>query len=307
MKKIKHFFKAIFINLILIILGSLIFVSCSPISTTPSIEEENKVVYRILITGVADYINYGSGVDFGEAPSDALIDEIISQWEFGPERTQFSTVNYLIDHEATKNNILQGIASTFSQADENDISYFYFAGHGGRSVNVSYLCPADMTSSLSSKIIVDELEESLSAIPGTKVILLDSCHSGGFIGKGVNDEFSNLTPKDFNDDVINIFSTSQNKGLLTTDQYKVLTSCHYYQSSYTVFFEGHTLGAFTTALFTGCGYQGEFPADADADEDGNITLQEAYLFTKNQLSSWAIANQDVQIYPENSTFTLVEY
>ena len=90
MKKIKHFSKTIFINLILIILGNLIFVFCSPILTTPSIEEENKVVYRILITGVADYINYGSGVDFGEAPSDALIDEIISQWEFGRLSNLFS-------------------------------------------------------------------------------------------------------------------------------------------------------------------------------------------------------------------------
>ncbi|GAH91355.1 unnamed protein product, partial [marine sediment metagenome] len=39
-------------------------------------------------------------------------------------------------------------------------------------------------SPLNSYISVDELEAALSAIPGTKVVFLDSCYSGGFIGKG---------------------------------------------------------------------------------------------------------------------------
>jgi len=33
----------------------------------------------------------------------------------------------------------------------------------------------------------------------------------------------------FNNEIINVFSRAEYKGLLTTNEYKVLTSCHYYQ------------------------------------------------------------------------------
>jgi len=98
----------------------------------------------------------------------------------------------------------------------------------------SYICPTDtLSTSHDNDISVNELESALSAIPGTKVVILDSCFSGGFIGKGK--EKLTISKEDltsFNDSIINIFSQSQLKGLLTTNQYKVLTASHYDQSSY---------------------------------------------------------------------------
>jgi hypothetical protein len=234
------------------------------------------------------------------------IGQILQQCRFGTSNTIFSNISYLKDWQATKSNILQSISSTFSDADSNDISYFYFSGHGSRVGNTSYICPADITSFTDSAISVNELENALSSIPGTKVVFLDSCYSGGFIGKTIDEIIiSKEELESFNDEVINVFSQAQPKGLLTTNQYKVLTSCHYYQECWEIQPEdGDPFGVFTMALCEGCGYSGSYPADTNLDT--MVSLQEAYLYVKDWVLSYEI-DQDVQIYPNNSTFTIVEY
>ena len=303
--------KALFILIILIALFSLILSSCTPTTPADEGQVQNDITYRSLCVGVGEYINYGSEVDFGEAPPYDLIYQVLSKWKFGPEKVGFSKIDYIADSDATKSNILQEIASTFSEADENDISYFYFGGHGGKDGSIYYICPTDMTSSVSSKISVNELEEALSAIPGTKVVIIDSCYSGGFIGKaGDRGEFSDKALKAFNEDMIKTFSSEPNgenreKDLLTADCYKVLTSCSYNQISHAFCsFEGNTIGVFTVALLEGCGYYNYFLADLD--NNGKITLEEAYLHVKDNLSYSGFI-QDVQAYPINSTFIFAGY
>jgi hypothetical protein len=267
---------------------------------------QNEVVYRALCVGVGDYI-LGNDNDLNAPPYDVdRIRQILQQCRFGTSNTTFSNIGYLKDWQATKSNILQSISSTFSGADSNDISYFYFSGHGSRLGNTSYICPADITSFTDSAISVDELEAALSAIPGTKVVFLDSCYSGGFIGKSMDETITSKEElESFNDEIINVFSQAQSKGLLTTNQYKVLTSCHYYQLCWEIQpEEGDPFGVFTMALCEGCGYSGNYPADTNTDT--MVSLQEAYLYVRDWVFSYRIS-QDVQVYPNNSTFTIVEY
>ena len=119
----------------------------------------------------------------------------------------------------------------------------------------------------------------------------------------------------FNDEVINVFSQAEYKGLLTTNEYIVLTSCHYYQESMELAplttGDFDPFGVFTMALCTGCGYYGSYPADTNLDT--RVSLQEAYLYVKSyvaeldaQLPDISIT-QDVQVYPYNSTFSIAEY
>jgi len=266
----------------------------------------NEVVYRALCVGVGDYIQ-GSDDDLSAPPYDVdRIRQILQQCRFGPSNTIFSKISYLKDWQATKSNILQGISSTFSGADSNDISYFYFSGHGALVGNTSYICPADITSYADSAINVNELEAVLSSIPGTKVVFLDSCYSGGFIGKSIGQTTTSKEElESFNDEVVNVFSQAQTKGLLTTNQYQVLTSCHYYQECWEIQpGQGDPFGVFTRALCEGCGYYGSYPADTNLDT--RVSLWEAYLYVKDWVFSYKIF-QDVQIYPDYSTFTIVEY
>lgn len=279
-------------------------------STTKTITIK-EITYRALCVGVGDYIYGDDDLDLPSPPYDVdRMIQIFNQCRFGPLNTEFSTINYLKDWQATKSNILQGIASTFSGADDHDVSYFYYTGHGYRWEGTSYLCPADSTS-IFSFISVDELESALSAIPGTKVVFLDTCHSGGFIGKGKGEiAISQEEIESFNEDVINIFSQAEYKGLLTTNQYKVLTACHHYQSSWEIYpitpgdFDPY--GVFTLSLCTGCGYYGSYPADTNMDTQ--VSLQEAYIYVKNWVQYYfSDLEQDVQVYPNNSDYPIVEY
>ncbi len=282
----------------------------------------NPIVYRALLVGVGDYEN--SGPDDGDLPGppydvDRMID-IFNHCKFGTDEVEFSQIVSLKDLNATKAAIINGIASTFSGADENDISYFYFSGHGSYTgvFEVSYILPTDVDGSIDSAISVDELEITLSAIPGTKVVILDSCFSGGFIGKGKEEKIiskENLTS--FNDEIINVFSQAQTKGLLTTNQYKVLTACHYYQTSIGVSplvpGDFDPFGLFTAAFCDGCGYgYADWPLYADKDSNYKISLDEMYDYILNLIPLmelyYSIDNrQDVQVFPDNSDFTIVEY
>ena len=279
----------------------------------------NDIVYRAFCVGVGDYISEDVN-DLPAPPYDVdRMREVFNHCKFGSSNTEFSVINDLKDWQATKSNILQGISSTFSGADNNDISHFYFSGHGSRYENASYLCPADITSYIDSFISVDELESVLSTIPGIKVVFIDSCHSGGFIGKD-KEEMSSDELVNFNNDIINLFALAQFKDLLTTNQYKVLTSCHYYQECCEIELPEEygidPFGLFTMLLCEGCGYDSfSFPYPADANTDTKVSLQEAYLYIKSKIEflqslpefEWLQDLNDVQVYPDNSTFPIVDY
>lgn len=282
----------------------------------------NETVYRAYCVGIGDYIYFPDSYGNTDLPGPTYdvnrVRQTLSQCRFGSLPTEFSEIRYTTDWSATKSAILQGITNVFSEADYNDISYFYFSGHGIWENNTSYLCPteANYYAPMSTYISVDELENALSAIPGIKVVFLDTCNSGGFIGKAIdNTAASKEKLESFNDEVINVFSQAQSKGLLTTNQYKVLTACHYNQESMgispTTPGDFDPFGVFTMALCEGCGYLGSYPADINLDT--KVSLQEAYLYIKlyvQDLSNtypYLNIDQDVQVYPNNSTFTVVEY
>jgi hypothetical protein len=277
---------------------------------TPPVQDD--IVYRALLVGVGDYEN-NDGVtltDLDGPPYDVdRIIQVLNQCKFGSDEIGFSLIEPLKDLSATKEAIINGIASTFSGADDNDISYFYFSGHGSYTgvFENSYILPTDVDGSIDSAISVDELEIALSAILGTKVVIFDSCFSGGFIGKGKGEIIiSREKLTSFNDEIINIFSQVQSKGLLTTNKYKVLTSCHYNQpcveySTHPV--DGNPYGLFTAAFCKGCGYD-DGTYYADSDNNTKVSLQEAYSYIKSTL---ILSEQDVQVYPTNSTFTIAEY
>jgi hypothetical protein len=311
--------KKFLILLMILISSSLLYSGCGGTVSPPII---NETVYRAYCVGVGDYIYFPDShgnIDLPGPPYDVnRVYQTLSKCRFGPSDTEFSEIWYTTNWSATKSAILQGIASIFSEADYNDISYFYFSGHGIWKNNISYLCPAEVNyfSPMSTYISVDELEDALSAIPGTKVVFLDTCHSGGFIGKEEGKiQISKEELESFNNEIITVFSQSESKGLLTTNEYKVLTSCHYYQECMGLSpgtpSDFDPFGVFTMALCEGCGYSGSYPADTNLDN--MVSLQEAYLYVRNWVAEldaqlpYIDITQDVQVYPNNSSFAIVEY
>ena len=273
----------------------------------------NPIVYRALLVGVGNYENYDPfpNGDLYSPPYDVdRIVDVFNHCKFGTDEVTFSSIVSLKDFSATKEAIIDGISSTFSGADDNDISYFFFSGHGAEYLDIYYLCPTNiLLTSYDNDISVNELEIALSSIPGTKAVILDSCHSGGFIGKGKGEiTISKEELVSFNDEIINIFSQAQSKGLLITNQYKVITSCRGNQTclgSEDPINPENSFGEFTMALCEGCGYNTyNHPYLADNNENNKVSLNEAYSYIESTLET---LDQDVQVYPSGSDFTIVEY
>ncbi|MBA7586635.1 hypothetical protein ES708_28638 [subsurface metagenome] len=131
------------IPLMILISSSLLSFGCGG-TTSPPIAT-NQTVYRAYCVGVGDYIYFPDSYGTTDLPG-PLYDvdrmrQAFGYCKFGLSNTGFSTISYLKDWQATKSNILQGITNVFSEADYNDISYFYFSGHGIWENNTSYSLP----------------------------------------------------------------------------------------------------------------------------------------------------------------------
>ena len=271
---------------------------------TPSIH--NPVVYRALLIGINDY--WYIGPDLGCCDVDVnYMESALDNSSFGSSGTQFTTIYTMKDSSSpTRQNIFNKISSVLGAADDNDVSYFYFSGHGGTDGSTYYLCPIDSsTSTWANDISVNELESHLNAINGTKVVLLDSCNSGGFINKGVVKE--EVTIDDlvqFNNYVIDVFSRNTSK-YLNHSPYQVLTACSKDTYSYQDCSDPG-LSFFTWAFEAGCGSH----FSADINHNSQITLYEAYWYIDYLMDIIRMSRptiiQQVQIYPSASDFVIAE-
>ena len=180
----------------------------------------------------------------------------------------------------------QLIHTAFDGADAGDVSYFYISTHGLWERGA----PAgDMTLLLSDGnreegITAAKLREIFDTIPGTKVLILDACHTGAVIGKGVHAPYDN------------VFQGAE---------YKVLCSSGGAEESW--FWQGGDedealvgAGYFSTAVASGLSVTGGY--GADDNRDGSITLTELkrYLLANHGAST-------VRSYPEEDDFVILRY
>jgi len=253
---------------ILIVLVCLLLTGCF---MTPEPPEPNRVTYRGFFVGVGKYEN-GWTLPSPAGNTDKL-ENLFSQCKFGEGEIEFEVIEKLTNYDATKENILNGISDVFYEADDNDVSYFYYMGHGGSMNDIPIITPTDYHS-LETAITVHELEATLSEIPGTKIIFLETCHAGNFIDKGILEAFGEYS-----------------LDLLNKEGYQVLASSK--GSEYT--WDNYLGSYFCRYLIKGC------EGSADINEDEIVDLSELYKYIKLN-----VTNQTVQIYPEGSTFPIVE-
>ncbi len=202
-----------------------------------------------------------------------------------------------ISLDASAESILSNIRSAFADADPNDVSLFYFSGHGASGgylvgMNNTYISPA-------------RLRSTLDLIPGEKIVLVDSCHSGQIIGKSSDSG----TPASFNSALISAFSwKSKGADDLAAGGYHVITACGGSQLSSSLSSGSISFGAFTYALLYGSGYdswEGRSRAmTADTNGDGAITLAECKPAVAERISYLrtlvGTLEQEYRTYSDNS-------
>lgn len=106
--------------------------------------------------------------------------------------------------------ILSSISSTFGNASYNDVSLFYYSGHGANSVGAdgnptSY--HAALVGTFQTYVSIARLKTELDKIPGKKVIIIDACHSGQFIAR--DGAVTQVSSSAFNSQVVNLFANDE--------------------------------------------------------------------------------------------------
>lgn len=241
---------------------------------------EESVTLRALLVGCDRFISQPATGDAAET-SVRMLAETLAEDSRGYALIR-SRVNALYSVEAFES----AVTETFMASGEDDISVLYISTHGIPSENgldESGLLLSD--GETEELLTVAALENILNDIPGMKVLILDFCNSGMFIGKGV--------------------AGGAERVPFRGGSYKVLCSAGaeepswYWQNAR----DGGRAGAsyFATALAAGIGKPGHRPADGNLD--GEITLLEGYRYVRENC-----AVSTPQVYPqEDGAFVLFAY
>lgn len=268
-----------FIMLVLLTLGFLVDVL--HIGAAPDVERYG------IICGVADY-QYISDLDYTDDDAiemkDAL-DEIC--WEH---------LTLLIDMAASKAEIQSAIQGLVGIADADAIVLFYFAGHGTYGDDIppidevdgedEYICPWDSGIDPGTNIRDDELEAWLDALPSKKVVILDTCYSGGYI-KG-DDMTTRTLPDRPRVTLEDAFARDLDKA-----GYVVLAACDDNELSYEDSALGH--GIFTYYLLMGMRCL-MLPADTDGDKW--VSAEEEFFFAAPRTTAFE-STQHPQLYDDD--------
>lgn len=192
------------------------------------------------------------------------------------------------DRIGTVEELRQAVERAYTGADADDVSLFYISTHGvfrqGSPVQEAALLLSD--GDREEKLYADELQQMLDKVPGKKLLILDACNSGAFIGKGLSRPY-------------------EGDAAFSGDDYKVLCSAggseeSWYWKSQDDGDPNVQYGAsyFATVLAAALSPQ----SAADMNADGQITLQEMY---RHLLDDYAASTP--QVYPQEDDFALFVY
>lgn len=257
--------------------------------------------YRALLVSEQDYPFEEDSVRTGSNASMNAIASLLETAEF--EDASFVTRRA---ENLSKAELIAEIRACFGSATPQDVSLIYITCHGAYTGGMSFLKLSD-----GSSISARDLERELRGIPGTIVVLIDSCGSGGAIGAASE-------RADFAQGITGAFSGAAVRG----SKYKVIASAGLDQDSYRIAFNADAdAGAMTTvfarALCDGAGW--DIDRDdlgtmgADQNYDGNITVDELYRYMYGRVNWYldiasdltgANYRQSVQVYPEGDPFVL---
>ena len=175
------------------------------------------------------------------------------------------------------------VLDAFSDADADDVSLFYLSTHGvlDEEGGVQLLLSDGSQESAVSAL---QLRTMFDQIRGTKVLMIDACHAGAMLGKGVQTAMENV---------------------FQGPDYIILCSSGGAEESWfwSGEFDGEELagaGYFSGALVRAISPLGSY--GADDNRDGSITLTELkrYLLDHHGAST-------VRTYPESSDFPVFTY
>ena len=286
--------------------GEALWIHCTPGSAASyyavqhQLDYDAGTVYRALLIGQTysgtNLVLYGPANDV-KAMRFCLL-------EYG--QTKYSVT---VKTNLTASAILQAAASAFSSATENDVSLFYYSGHGQTD--------GSLVGSDESTISPAQLKAALDQIPGRKVIVVDACYSGQLISeedslllKNASPAESAPDPASFTSAWMSVFS-SRLRGAFNTGSgsYFVMTAAQPDEESQEGSISSGTsqriMGLFSHGLCLGCGYDGityrATSLQADRNGDSAVSIQEAFTFA-SQKAHESNSGQSAMVWPAGCTW-----
>jgi uncharacterized caspase-like protein len=133
------------------------------------------------------------------------------------------TIKVLVDQDATKNNILDGLDWILKETTSKDVAAVFISGHGiNDNIGTYYYLPVDYETDKEKRtgLVFTDIKDTVSGIAGKVVTFIDTCHSGNVMGrKGVVDinAFVNELSSAENGSVVFSSSTSRQVSLETPE------------------------------------------------------------------------------------------
>ena len=217
---------------------------------------------RALVIGISDYPS-----PIPKLP--AVADDVRKMAKLlGSDKGQFDAKNVssLVDAEATCQEVLKAIESTFSNVQADDAVFAYLAGHGEVQTDKYYFVAHDTNPEKlpSTGVPLKKIKESFDASPSQRAFLwLDFCHSGGIIPRDLEGGL------DDREVISRALKVVQGQGKL------IVAACTPSQLAWESSTVGH--GLFTEALLKGL--------KGDAVNKGEVTINSLFDYIDKRMGS----------------------
>lgn len=153
-----------------------------------------------IISGVSTYISESTNnLPFCRNDVLAIENSLVNGLKFPPENIQVLGRGDIV----YANDYAKSLQEISSKIKANDLLVLYFSGHGGSIAGKHYLAFSDKP--ISTQIIIDYIHDIKAK---TKIIFLDSCHSGNFDLPGYGKLNIDETIEEFNSKGIVVFTSS---------------------------------------------------------------------------------------------------
>ncbi len=284
----------------------------TPYTAIAKIRTHSKVTkYRALVIGNYDYI--GSTGDLRGPRNDAnAMAGTLGKYHYSTTKKS----------NLTASQILSSIRSTFSGASSNDVSLFFYSGHGSIYGSMAYLCGTD-----DSYLSMSQLSAALKKIPGKIIVVLNGCYSGNSIARDFNNGSTRgKEPFTFDEAAVNAFAMADQENALENGNGPVAKNGELRNNKFLVL-AGGAKGELTSETYyiynnygwswfprafvegAGCAFSsGSFSGNipCDTNHDKKISLKEMYVYTRRKVIEVSSDKQHVTCYPYGSTSIILK-
>ena len=278
-----------------------------------AIDYQAGTTYRALLVGQS----------YPEAPENNQLSGAQDAANVAAALQAYATTDYQVSirSDLTCAGIVSAIYSVLGAAGPQDVSLFYYSGHGstdGDLIGTEYFWEEDLNDIYGGYLTVSQLRNALDAVPGRKIVIVDCCYSGKLVapstgGMVLQAPQERQDPRDF----VHAFTGGfglRSRGNLAVGGYYVMTACAEDEES----FESWDpklkkyRGWFTWSVLDGLGYDGGayVSAAADANANGVLTFDELFGYAYDQTMQRSLSalagktqtQQTAQCYPASCSW-----